>query len=358
MIRVLHIVGKMHRAGQESFIMNLYRAINRDEVQFDFAVCTREEQAYDQEIRELGGNVYYTTPMSEGIFKRMHDIRRLIKKNNYDIVHRHTSNAYVFLDLLAAKAAGVKRRYLHSHNNFQEHTVLNRICRLPANMLSTQRFACSDSAGLWLFGDKMSYIVIPNAIDSRKYSFCQQIRDSLRNELGLSDRNFVIGHVGRFNFQKNHKKIINVFEEIHRRKPNAVLLLVGDGELKDDICDCIKGKGLEKFVIMTGSRDDIPELLMAMDCFIFPSIFEGLGIAGIEAQASGLQCFMGNKIPKETLIVKELVHEIPNDASDSVWADNILQCDTSERKVYDKLIRSSGYDISELAVKFETEYYK
>ena len=137
-----------------------------------------------------------------------------------------------------------------------------------------------------------------------------------------------------------------------------MLLLVGDGELKDDICDCIKGKGLEKFVIMTGSRDDIPELLMAMDCFIFPSIFEGLGIAGIEAQASGLQCFMGNKIPKETLIVKELVHEIPNDASDSVWADNILQCDTSERKVYDKLIRSSGYDISELAVKFETEYYK
>ena len=171
MIRVLHIVGKMHRAGQETFIMNLYRNIDRSKIQFDFAVGTEEPQDYDDEIRALGGNIYYVTPMSQGVWKHYKSLKKLLNGKGYNIIHRHTANSYVFVDLLAAKACGVKHRYIHSHSNFANHKLINCICRYVNNTLATERFACSNAAGIWLYGKNKKFTVIKNAIETSKYIF-------------------------------------------------------------------------------------------------------------------------------------------------------------------------------------------
>lgn len=357
MIRVLHIVGKMHRAGQETFLMNLYRNIDRDKVQFDFAVGTKEPQDYDEEIRRLGGQVHYVEPMSHGLFRHYRSLKELMIREKYDVIHRHTANAYVFIDLLAAKNCDIRKRFIHSHSDDAAHGLLNRICRAGVNALSTQRFACSQSAGRWLYGNKKDFKVIQNGIDMEDFFFDPKVRAKVRQSYDLKDEEIVIGHVGRFVEQKNHKFLIEVFREALSMNPACKLMLVGDGELKTHIQQWAKKLGVFENIRFLGSMDNVGDLMMAMDIFVFPSINEGLGIVGIEAQASGLHCVFSDAIPSEGVLLKDRVDVLSLTRSPKEWATHILNCSRLNRNIDHHAIIESGYSIKRVAERFESEYY-
>ncbi|MGE5329464.1 MAG: glycosyltransferase family 1 protein [Deltaproteobacteria bacterium] len=351
-VRVLQVFSKMHRRGAETFIMNVYRKIDRSKVQFDFIVQTKEKGDYDDEIRSLGGNIYYmpSLDLKNGIkfLKAWNDFFN--EHRDYKIIHGH-AQGLASLYLSIARKHGLKT-IIHSHTLSSGKgikAIVKTFLQLPLRKLAHERLACSKSAGKWLYGNKTEFKIIQNAIDAERYIFDKEKRSIIRDSLNIRNK-FVIGHVGVFCYIKNHELIIDIFKIVHDRKPNAVLLLIGSGELEGVIKDKVIRLGLEKDVIFTGSRKDIPDLLFAMDVFIFPSHFEGLGIALIEAQASGLKCFSSDAIPDEAKIT-DLLERISLTKPAEFWAEEVIKCDydSGERQnMYESVVRH-GYDIDNTA---------
>lgn len=361
-IRVLQVFASLDRGGAETMIMNIYRNINRNRVQFDFVANEKEcEYSYEKEIRELGGRIFYVPEfniVNYMIYKRTW--KNLLSEHpEWKIVHgHHTSPAFVYL-----KEAKAQNRITiaHSHiaggeSSFKSY--MKVILRYPIRYIADYLFACSKSAAKWMFGKYYtSAYIINNAIDAQKFSFRENIREVKRKELGIENK-FVIGHIGRFQTQKNHKFLIDVFKIIHSRNNNAVLLLVGDGELRQTIIEKVENLGLSDNVIFTGVRSDIPELLQAMDVFVFPSLYEGLGIAVIEAQAAGLHCIVADTIPKEAYIT-DLIESIPLTEKEDIWAERILKYNNgyNRQNTYEE-VKSKGYDIYETTRWLEEFYLK
>lgn len=359
-IRILIVNYKMQCAGIESFIMNMYRAIDKDVIQFDFLVHYKKEQFYDEEILNMGGNIYRLTVREDNNFlKYFIDLKKFFKiHNEYKIVHGHMESFGIFY-LYAAKLAGIQIRIAHSHiaekNKGLKGTIkgfLNRYYKKYA----TDLFACSDAAGKFMFGSDIQYKVFNNAIDSHKFKYDKTVRDLCRKELGFNEEQFVIGHIGRFNTQKNHSFLIDIFSEINRIHDNSILLLIGEGDLKSSIKDKVKQRGLEEKVFFLGVRKDVQWLYQAMDVFVMPSLFEGLPVAGIEAQASGLKCIFSSEVTRQTSITSN-VEYISLNESPKYWAIEIvkwynsyLRCDMS------KEIIDAGYDIYNQA-KVLQDYY-
>lgn len=349
MNRVLHIVGKMNRGGQETFIMNLFRSINRENVMFDFVVSTDEKGDYDNEICNLGGKIYHVTPKSKNIFRNYKQIKQIVKKNKYYIVERHTSNSYVFIDLFAAKRGGAKTRIAHSHNTSDNHSFIHRLCQPLLNKYTTARFACSTEAGEWLFGKK-SFEIISNAIDIKNYVYSPEIRAKQRKLLDINDNQFVIGTVGRLNKQKNPKFILDIFYQIYLKEPNSIFIWIGVGELEGVIKEKIRSLNLQDHVKMLGLKNNVSELYQAMDAFLLPSLFEGLPVVGIEAQASGLPCFISDTVTDE-IEVTDLVQFISFDKKATYWAEKVLEAKQVKRKNMLENIKKANYDINKLAKK-------
>ncbi|MFV0250041.1 MAG: glycosyltransferase family 1 protein [Bacilli bacterium] len=325
-IRVLQIVPNMRSAGIENFIMNFYKTINRDEVQFDFLVHSNQEQEFDSEITKLGGKIYRLTYKDDkNILKYIKDLNNFFKNHSeYDIVHGEMQSMMP-LYLSIAKKNGVSIRIAHAHNSSYEKTLkgfilhlFSRFSKYPANVF----WACSNSAGKYLFGNK-KYEIIYNAIDIEKFKYNEDIREKLRKEMNLENK-MVIGNVARFELQKNHEFLIDVFEKIVQKNDNAILLLIGDGYLKEKIKNIVIQRGLSKYVIFTGVRKNVNELYQAMDLFLLPSLYEGLPLVGVEAQISGLNCFFSTSITKE-IEVSEKVKFLSLQSSSCEWADIILQ---------------------------------
>lgn len=362
MIRVLHIVGKMHRGGIETLIMELYRRIDRTKVQFDFLCFTHDPGYYDEEIKKMGGRLFYATPRRCSIRKNRKDIYSILKRNNdIQIVHHHMSSCSYITPLIEAKKAGIKYRIAHSHNtncNGILSNILHKINRFRIKKYANEYFACSTQAGVWMFSKNIweKGNLLLNGINSKLYKYNPKTREKLRNCLNLSDE-FVIGYVGRFEEQKNPIYICEIFAKLSEKMDNVKLLLVGEGSLHAKMDDYLKGKGIFEKVIYVGIVENVYDYLQAMDIFILPSLFEGLGIVAIEAQASDLMTILSDRIPYEAKILNNTIF-LPIDKGSDIWVEEIgkrLKSHIVRHDVQNEII-SAGYDISSSA-KYLENYY-
>ena len=307
-LRIAHIIGKWLGGGVEAVVMNYYRHIDRNKIQFDF-ICDEDSTRipYD-EINALGGRVILVPPYQK-VFKYQKELIRIFKENKYKIVHSHINTLSVF-PLRAAKKAGVPVRIAHSHSTTNKKelkkNILKQLLRPLSKKYATDFMCCSEYAGRWLFGNKLynqgKVYLLNNAIDIDKFAFNEEIRKKKRAELGISEDTFVIGHVGRFVEQKNHDFLIDIFKSIYEQKKNSTLILVGEGPLFDEIKKKVYSLNLESRVLFLGQRNDINELYQVMDVFVLPSLYEGLPVVGIEAQANGLPVVFCDNITKEIMI--------------------------------------------------------
>lgn len=359
-IRVLMINYKMQCAGIEAFIMNMYRNIDKSKVQFDFLVHYTEHQFYDDEIESLGGKIYRLSIREDNNFiKYIKELRSFFTSHpEYKIVHGHMESFGIFY-LKASKNAGVPVRIAHSHiaqSNKGVKGAVKKLLNLSFNTYATDLFACSNVAGEFLFGKATPFTIFNNAIDMKRFIFNSAIREDTRKELNLQDNNFVIGHVGRFNTQKNHEFVIEIFSAIYTKDRSAVLLLIGEGELVERIKKKVEFLGLLNNVKFLGVRKDVDRLYQAMDIFILPSLFEGLPVSGIEAQAAGLKCIFSDAVTRQTTMTENTeYYEL--DLMPNRWADEILKW----KNGYDRIdtsvsIRRAGYDIKDQAAKLQKFY--
>ena len=352
------------KGGVESVIMNYYRNINRDEIQFDF-LCNNEQVAYEDEITALGGTIYRVTARSKNVNQYKKDMIDFFTNHakEYESIWVNICSLANIDYLKYAKKYGIRKRIIHCHNSQNMDSflrgLLHRFNKVFLKNYATDFWSCSNDASKWFYSNSMinsdKYQVIKNAIDVDNFEFNEQIRKEYRAKLNL-DNKLVIGNVGRFHFQKNHPFIIKVFNEIHKQKPESILLLIGTGPDEDKIKQMVNDFGLKDNVQFLGSRSDVPQLMMAMDGFLFPSVFEGLGIVAVEAESTGLKVFASSKvIPDDVNVDKNLYYAISLDESEKVWCDKILEELSKEynRKSNIELIKNAGYDIKEEAVKLE-----
>jgi glycosyltransferase involved in cell wall biosynthesis len=357
-IRVLQIVPNMQSGGLENFIMNVYRNIDRSKVQFDFLVHYQKRYFFDDEIEHLGGKIFRLSVREDhNVLKYLRDLHCFFQKHpEYRVVHGHMASLAMFY-LSEAKKNGIPVRIVHSHNTATENCLKGRCKNILlqfADCSANVRFACSDEAGEFLFKGK-NFTVVPNAIDPAKFAFHPDVRTSARKELGLEGK-FVIGHAGRFCLQKNHMFLIDVFSEIHKINPDAVLLLIGEGETERQVHQKVESLSLSPFVRFLGVRADMNRLYQAMDVFLFPSLFEGLGIVTVEAQASGLNTFASDKVPREAKVTN-LIRYLSLDASPEQWAEEILAAAPNEnREEAYRSLKGTQYDIHCLSQQLE-EFY-
>lgn len=354
MIRILHVLGGLDRGGAETMVMNLYRAIDKNQVQFDFITHTNRRQAYTEEIEKLGGKIYYF-PKFKGInyFQLKNVWKKFFKEHpEYRIMHSHV-RSYASLYLPIAIKAGLKT-IIHSHSTSNGKglgSVVKRIMQYPLRWQADYFFGCSKEAGAWLFGDKIvnspKYHILQNAIDTEQYKFSPEIRKQYREELGLGDKKTFI-HVGRFHPAKNHVFLLKVFAEIHKQDANTILLLAGDGELRPEIEKQIDELNLKNDILLLGSRSDVPKLLMSADCFLFPSVWEGFGMVAVEAQATGLPCICSDAIPQSVKVTKHCIF-MPTDCVRS-WVENASSFAQRAKSLSRELTPSfekRGFDIRE-----------
>lgn len=355
MIRVLHVVTIMNRNGLENRIMDIYRHIDRTEIQFDFLTHRLERGQFDDEIELLGGRIYRFPKVSLLSFLNYYHNLKLFFLNHpeYKIVHSHVNTLSTWV-LFAAKAENVPVRIAHSRTWGAEKskTVLFKyFSKLFINYPTTHKFGCSRQAGEWLFGKKgikppNYFRVIPNSIEVSKFQFSPTLRNEMRSSLNIKPHETAFVHVGRFTRQKNHSFLLDVFSEINKIVPDSKLFLIGSGPLEKDIDAKIEALGLTN-VIKVGQVADVGSYLNAMDGFIFPSLFEGFGTVTIESQCNGLPILASDTIPPETKVTDFQEFESLNN-SPLVWAKHILSMMNSmERVDGSALVKKAGYDISD-----------
>ena len=359
-VRIAHIIGKLNAAGVEAVVNNYYKNIDHNKYQFDYYIDSDSSCKPSKDLIDMGAR-YFVIPPYQHLFSHIKTLVRLFKENKYLIVHSGM-NTLAPISLFAAWMAGVPIRINHNHSTagkgeFKRNCL--KYCLRPfAKVFANYYCACSKYAGIWLFGKNFfssgKVTVFNNAVDTSKFAFSTSNRDKLRKELGISNK-YVIGHIGRFTKQKNHYFLIDIFEQYYKKNSNAVLLLVGIGELQDEIKDAVKKKKLEDAVIFLGKRSDVDELYSAIDLFVLPSLYEGLPVVGVEAQVSGLPCIFSNEITREVAIT-ENVYFLPIDGSVSDWCSQITNFKNLDLK-RDKLkLKDCSFDIKVQANNL-VEYY-
>ena len=356
-IRVLQVVTYMGRGGLETMLMNYYRHIDRSKVQFDFLVHRDFEADYDQEILSLGGRIFHVSRLIPWSHRYRQELRTFFRQHpEYRIVHVH-QDCLSSVALQCAKECGVPVRIAHSHSSSAVKNLKYPIKQHYMKKISqyaTTLFACGKCAGEWMFSGN-PYQIISNAIDTSLYTFSQAVSIQKRKELGLSTE-IVVGHVGNFTSAKNHLFLLEIFQQILCLKPSAKLLLVGGGDGLENAKDKARAIGIADHVIFTGVRSDVPQLMQAMDIFVFPSLYEGLPVTMIEAQAAGLPCVISDHVPEECIVTAGLVTIKKLTDTPSEWARHILSRATLPRENHINEIRVAGYDIEAAAKQLETFY--
>ena len=353
-IKVAQVIGPAVNGGTETFAMNYYQNIDRTKVQFDFLVESTSRIIDKDKIESMGGHVVII-PSYKNPLKYVQTLTKIFKENKYDIVHSNM-NTLSYFTLKAAKRAGIKVRIAHSHstsnpNEFTRNFIKNTL-RPLSKKYATNYFACSELAGRYLFGDKTfdkgKVIVINNGIDVDKFKYNEEYNISLRKELNISPTTKVIGHVGRFVSQKNHTYLIDIFKEIHDKDNDTKLLLLGDGPLLEDIKNKVHSYNLDDSVIFAGIHSDIYRYYSVMNIFIFPSLYEGLGLTGVEAQVSGLYCLVSSNITHELQTTSNIEFLDIKD-SPQAWASRsieLLNNNTIDRSFTYKEIEGTKFDIN------------
>jgi glycosyltransferase involved in cell wall biosynthesis len=366
LVRVLHVTNGMDRAGAETMLMNYYRCIDRTKLQFDFLLTTPLSYKchYENEITEMGGKIFHLpqlTPYAPWKYLNAADI--FFKDHpEYRVVHSHISATGVF-PLYIAKRNNVSVRISHSHNTrggkLLKHFVIS-ILKLFLQHVGTHFFACGTDAAEWLYGKRFvlnnNVFILKNAIYASLYAYSEEKRCRIRMKKDWND-NFVIGHIGRFAYQKNHGFLLDIFKNIKKLCPHALLLLIGDGEERKVIEKKITVEGLGDSVVLMGVVDNVFDYMQAMDVFLFPSLYEGLGMALIEAQAAGLCCFASkDAVPREATIT-DLVEFISLSENAEYWANRIVRYKDGyvRRNTYNE-IKKAFYDVQQNAEWLENYY--
>ena len=371
MIRVLHFVSNMNRGGQETLIMNLYRNIDRNVVQFLFLCTSSSKGDYDEEITTLGGKIFCLPEMKFSriplvpYFQKVKQLRIWLSENKdkFDIVHLHTYHACdVLVHLEACRQSGVKKVIIHSHNTQGPHVIFHKMCRQLCKLYDFKRFACGEKAAEWLYGSdvvkKGGVTVIKNGIITANFKYNKDKATEYRNLMGLEGKT-IIGHVGRFELQKNHLFLIDIFEQYLHLNPNAVLVLIGRGSLEQNVKDKVNQKHLSEKVRFLGIREDVPALLSMMDIFLFPSLFEGLSVAAIEVQCNGLSMLTSDIPSMREAAVTDLIVFESLDASPHDWAVKLLDIrPKTDRSIYMDQIENAGYSIIVSSNYIQNEYIK
>ena len=352
MIKVLQVVGSMGYAGIESVIMQYYRIIDKAKIQFDF-ISNLSEGRFDKEAESMGAKVFHLPSKSKHPIKYVKQLTKIIRKNEYDIVHCNTNSASALLDLIASKSAGVKTRILHSHNSSclvkWQHYLLKPLLPLYA----TDRIACSNEAGKWLFRKKDKFTILNNSIDIYKYDFNNEKRDELR-KLYNWQNNLVLGHVGSFQERKNQKFLIELLPDLLLKVPNAKLVFIGDytNNLGNELTRLVEQLGLKENVDFLGLQNNVDEFLQAFDIFCFPSLFEGLSVAYLEASCCGLPVLISDTIPYVNITDNIFRLSLQKE----VWITQIVKLTNFERKSVLEKIVLSEYNIYNEVKKLENIY--
>lgn len=366
MIRILHIVGSISTiSGVMNFIMNYYKLIDKEKVQFDFLYFIDTEDNFNIEINKLGGNTYFVNkPSVKNILQTFKEFDGFFSKNSckYTAVHLHEVYLVHFINHFCKKY-NIKHLITHAHttkySDNPKNALRNRIMCFGLNNTATDLFACSKAAGEFYYGKKAvkggKVKIIPNAINLEKYKFNETIRNKLRKELNIENK-FVIGHIGRMAPPKNQKFLLKIFREVKKEKNNAILLIIGDGPLRNEIEKEIDNLNIGDSVILLGVRNDVPELLMAMDVFVLPSLYEGLPVVCVEAQAAGLRCMLSDNITKE--VDCGLCEFIPLDKSPSIWRQEILKKLVNNRNLTINKIINDKFSIIQQSKILEKLYFE
>lgn len=361
MKRLLCIVGSMDAGGAETFLMKIYRGIDKSKYQFDFCVAKEEKGFYDEEIINMGGKIFHITPKSKGFIKNFIDIMKIVNREKYKYVMRISQHSLSSLELLAARMGGAKKIIFRSSNSNtggnKLNQILHRLFKFLAIIIPNIKIAPSTEAAMFMFGKKAvrndKVLILHNGIPFEDYEFSEEKRQSKRKELLLEGK-YVIGHVGRFSFQKNHVFLLKVFKKIKQIKKDAVLICIGKGELENNIKQLTKELKLENSIKFLGVRSDVPEIMMAMDIFAFPSHYEGLPNTVIEAQATGLKCVISNKISKEAKITPNVSFLNIEEENIDSWVEEILDNNKHRDDKY-KYFKEKMYLLEDVIKVFENE---
>lgn len=363
-VRVLNVLGTTNLGGAESRVMELYRALDRDKVQFDFLVHTGKEGQYSEEIRRLGGRIY-SVPRFRllNLLSYKKALRKFFREHHeFAAVHGHmTSTASIYLPV--AKKAGIPVTIAHARSagvSPGPKGLATRMLRYPLKYRADYCFTCSAEAAEAVYGrkwvEKGNVWTIPNAIDPQRFVFDAAVRAQVREELGLKDQ-FVIGHVGRFGFMKNHTFLVDIFAELCKMRDDAVLVLIGKGELEGQIREKAGSMGLSDKVFFLGNRFDVERYYQAFDYFVFPSTFEGLPGSVAEAQASGLCCLVSDKVTREAALTGLVTYKSIGEPAAN-WAGEIMRNAKAalERKDMRAAIAAKGFDVRGQAAAMEAFY--
>lgn len=358
-MRILQYIGSLDRGGAQSAVMNLYSEINREKWQFDFVTHDSHHGTLERTVHGMGGRVYHLPGIEEtGVSEFVVGWKRFLAKHGeWQVLHSHMRST-ASLVLPVARKAGMAT-IVHSHstrNNGGVKILVKAALQFPIRFQADFFVGCSSEAGRWLFGKRAfesdRYVYLPNAIDLNRYCFDGERRSRIRNELGVGDA-FVFGHVGRLHEAKNHDFLIEVFARLREKFPGSVLLLVGDGPLRSHVDALIEERSLGDSVLMLGDRSDVPDLLQAMDAFLFPSKWEGLPVSVVEALASGLPCYISDTITHDVDICDDVVR-LPIDEV-STWVEAVNPKDRVDD--IDK-IKTAGFDICDSAKTLMRLYEK
>jgi glycosyltransferase involved in cell wall biosynthesis len=369
-VRVLHIFGRMNRGGAETFIMNVYRHIDRTKIQFDFAVHSDQPGHYDEEIRSLGGRIFILPRprlTALPVYKRA--LAQVLREEGpFATVHSHV-HFYSGVPLAVAASAGIPVRIAHSHSTSDgKRSALSRrlyrwymrsqIWRYATHMLGCSRPACEALYGPRCWQDSRVRVV-HYGIDPTPFELLPKDRNLLRDRIGLPRDCLLIGHVGRFEVPKNHRFLVEIFGSLAARLPTARLVLVGDGPLRPQIEQLVSAKGLEKHVLFLGVRADVPEIMGCLDVFLFPSQYEGLGIVLIEAQMAGVPCVVSNVIPDEADLELGLIDRVNLESPLELWVESImtsLHVSRPDWNARTRALREKGYNIQASCTHLERIY--
>lgn len=361
-MRILHVIGSLGMGGSQAMVMSLYRAIDRQQMQFDFVLDTQTEGVFENEIRQLGGRIYYVPKFNgrNGAKVRSAWHKFFREHPEYKILHSHV-RSYASLYLPIAKKNGLKT-VVHSHNTSNGKGIASVgkwLLQYPLRHQADYFFGCSEWAGQWLFGKKVvksdRYYMLKNAVDMDRFAFRPEIRQQIRQELGAEESTRVLGHVGRMNVQKNHAFLLRAFRDMVDAHPDTLLVLLGDGELREAVEKQIRELSLEKHVRVLGVKENAQEYMSAMDALLLPSLHEGLPVVVVEAQAAGLPCLIADTITREVAL-SELVHYLPINEGTEPWVKAMDEVDFARKDVAEALAQQ-GFSVTHTA-KWLCRFYQ
>lgn len=365
MERVAVVMGKMHSGGKKNLVMEYYRHIDRTQIQFDF-ICDSDSNAVPtEEIESLGGRVYIVPPYQH-IFKNMRAIKKICKQNKYKIIHGYNGTMNVFamyVGWCCHIPVRINESISMAHKS-DKKTILKKLLKPFTKMFATHYMANGEACGRWQFGDKLydsgKVAVFKTVINTETSKYDPELRAKTRAEYNLTN-NIVIGHIGRLTEQKNTLFVIDIFKSILDKEKKAKLLIIGDGNLKEAMLEKISKYGIENSVLYLGRREDIPQFYNAMDCFLLPSLYEGLPVVGVEAENCGLPMFYSTEIPRESSACPDLGHFISLEKSADEWAEEILKATRLNmpiRRGHSAEIQAGGFCSMQEAKNLQIYYQK